>query len=198
MASGLKYWVGASTVALALVACGNGEGTPESSVQAMTLKTEFRAQGGGYVACNTVTYPDGTLSAQTALAVYFATDRAVKAATVSLRGQPTSQYDAFYTQTVMPGQLNGLQGGTYRLLLSANATSALYLSKPSRVQALAVLPASDTVKVKTVRATHRQEYSFYPKVTVNSAGNSRSYRSEQSIPVYDACTVLSTDASDTL
>ncbi len=198
MASGLRYWVGACTVALALVACGSGGSMPESSVQVMTLKTEFRAQSGEYVACNTATYPDGTLSAQTALAVYFVTDRTVKTASVSLKGQPTSQYDAFYTQSVLPSQLNVLQGSMYRLLLSANATSALYLSKPSRVQALTVRSTSDAVKVKTVRATHRQEYSFYPEVTVNSAGISSNSRSEQSVSVYDACTVLSTDASDIL
>ena len=198
MASGLRYWVGACTVALALVACENSESTPESSVQVTVLKTEFRAQSGDYVACNTVTYPDGTLSAQTALAVHFVTDKVVETATVSLKGQPTSQYDAFYIQSVLPNQLNVLQGGVYRLLLSANATSALYLSEHSRVQALAVRPTSDAVKVKTVRAAYRQEYSFYSKVTVNSAGISSNSRSEQSIPVYDACTVLFTNVSDTL
>lgn len=197
MASGLKWWIGAGTVLFALVACGSGGSVPESGVQVMTLKTEFRAQDGNYVACNTVTYPDGTLSAQTALAVSFVTDRDVKSAIVSLKGQPTSQYDAFYTQTVLPSQLNALQGGAYRLLLSINSTSALYLSKPSRVQALTVRPASQAVKVKAVRAAHRQEYRFSPAVSVNGAGTSGSSL-EQTVPVYDACTVLSTDVSDTL
>ena len=193
-----KCWLGVGVTALALVACGNGEGVPDSTVQVVGVRSEFRTQGGADVACNTVTRPDGTVSTHTGLAVYFTSSGAVKAATVALRGQPTSQYDAFYIQTAAPGQLRVLPDSTYRLLLSANSTSAVYLSRPSRVQMLAVRPPSQVVKMKVVRATNRQEYSFSPQVTVNSARTSGSGRSTLALPVYDTCTVLSTDASDSL
>ncbi|MGY2892983.1 hypothetical protein [Deinococcus sp. UYEF24] len=203
MSRGLRCGWGVGVLAFALVACGHGEGVPDSSAQVVSVKSEFRTQGGAYVACNTVTRPDGTLSTRTGLAVYFTATGAVKAATVALKGQPTSQYDAFYVQTAAPGQLGVLPASTYRLLLSANATSAVYLSKPSRVQTLAVRPPGQVVKVNVVRASNRQDYSFFPQVTVNGAGASGSDRSASfppalALPVYGACTVLSVDASDTL
>lgn len=208
MSRGLRCGWSVGVLAFTLVACGNGKGVPDSTAQVVSVKSEFRTQSGAYVACNTVIRPDGTLSTQTGLAVYFSADGAVKSATVALKGQPTSQYDAFYVQTAAPSQLSVLPGNTYRLLFSANATSAVYLSKPSRVQTLTVRPPSQVVKVKVVRATNRQEYSFFPQVTVtsvepNSAETGGSDRASPflpalALPVYDTCTVLSFDASNTL
>ncbi|WP_407570555.1 hypothetical protein [Deinococcus altitudinis] len=203
MAKRLKSGLGVGVLASTLIACGHGEVVPDGSAQVVNVKSEFRTQSGAYVACNTVTWPDGALGTRTGMAVYFTASGAVKAATVALKGQPTSQYDAFYVQTAAPGQLSVLPGNTYRVLLSANATSAVYLSKPSRVQTLAVRPAGQVVKVNVVRATNRQDYSFFPQVTVNGSGASENDRSAAflpalGLPVYGACTVLSVDASDTL
>lgn len=190
--------MGAGVLAFALVACGNGDVVPGSTVQVTNVKSEFKTQSGTYVACNTVTRPDGTLGTRTGLAVYFTAGGTVKSATVALKGQPTSQYDAFYVQTAAPGQLSALPGNTYRVLLSANATSAVYLSQPSRVQTLAVRPLGQVVKVNVVRATNRQDFAFSPQVTVSGIGTPGSEHSALALPVYDTCTVLSVDASDTL
>jgi hypothetical protein len=201
MSRRLHCWLGVGVTAFALVACGSGEDVPgragqgASTVQVVGVKSEFRTQAGLDVACNTVKQRGGGVSTQTGFAVTFRSDRPVKSATVTLRGQPTSQYDALYTQTAAPGQLGSLAGGTYRVLLSANATSAVYLSDPSRVQTLTVRPPDQTLKVKVVRVSNRQGYSFSPEVRVNSAGTSESGRFALSIPVYDTCTVLSTDAT---
>ena len=194
----LKSWWGVGVTAFALVACGTGEGRPDGSVQVTEVKSEFRTQSGVYVACNTVTQASGAVSTQTGFSVSFSTTDAVKTATVALKGQPTSQYDAFYVQTATPSQLSVGADHTYRLLLSANATSAVYLSQPSHVQTLTVRPPSQVLKVKVVRATNRQAFSFYPQVTVSSAGTSESDRSALAFPVYDTCTVLPTAISDKL
>ncbi|WP_407539051.1 hypothetical protein Q0M94_12855 [Deinococcus radiomollis] len=198
MSRGLKCGLGVGVLAFSLVACGHGEGLPDSSAQVTGVKSEFRTQGGAYVVCSAVIRPDGTLSTRTALAVYFTATEAVKTATVALRGQPTSQYDAFYVQTAAPSQLSVRPGNPYRLLLSAASTSAVYLAQPSHIQTLAVRPPGQVVKVNVVRATNRQDFSFSPQVTVNGAGMTGSDRSALALPVYGACTVLSTDASDTL
>lgn len=192
------------TLAVLFAACGSGAPEPGSAVKVGELRTEYRTKAGTYVGCNNTLQLGGGSTTRTSFALRFTLAGRTDAATLALKGTTSSQYDAFYTQTLTASQLARLQtgtqdGGTYRAVLSANASSSLYLSQPSGTQTLTVGPAAQAVKVKLVRVFGLPTSSMYAQVSADGpqAGSSVA-ASTDTIPVYERCTVLADTGSDRL
>jgi len=183
------------TLAVLLAACGSGAPSPTLTAKFGDLRTEYRTKSGTYVGCNNTQQLGGSTT-RTSFALRFTLSGRLDTATLALKGTTSSQYDAFYTQTLTGSQLARLQtgapdSGAYRAILSANASSSLYLSQPSGTQTLSVGAAAQTVKVKLVRTFGLPTSGMYAQVTADGPqGTSSVATSTDTVPVYERCTVL--------
>lgn len=195
--------LGLGIFAVLLAACGNTMPAPGAAVKITELRTEYRTKTGAYVGCNNTQQPGGGSTTRTSFALRFTVTGKADAATLALKGTTSSQYDAFYTQTLTGSQLARLQtgtqeSGTYRAVLSANATSSLYLSQPNGSQTLSVGSGVQGTKVKLVRVTGLPTGGMYAQVGTDlMQTESGLATSADTIPVYDRCTVLA-DSGDRL
>ena len=192
------------SLAVLFAACGSGAPAPGSAVKVGELRTEYRTKAGTYVGCNNTLQLGGGSTTRTSFALRFTFTGRADTATLALKGTTSSQYDAFYTQTLTGNQLARLQTGAqdssaYRAVLSANASSSLYLSQPSGTQTLTVGAAAQAVKVKLVRVSGLPTSGMYAQVSTEGTQTGTSVAtSTDTVPVYDRCTVLADAGSDRL
>lgn len=186
-----KMLLGAVGLSAALASCGVG-GAPDGSGSGRVsqVRTEYRTEGGQFVACDNVTVGGNTATAGTQVSVYFSVFGNVQSVDVGLRGNTSSQYDDNYNATASGEELAALGNGNYRVTFNANPATGGFLP-----QAIIVTPVRDKVKIVSTNST--KAGSFYAALKVNTGTavynfNSRNLLINGNVEVYPNCTVLRT------
>jgi hypothetical protein len=189
-----KMLLGGVGLSVVLASCGVG-GAPDGSGSGRVseVRTEYRTEGGQYVACDNLTTGGNTGTATTQVSVYFSVFGNVQSVDVGLRGNTTSQYDANYNATASGQQLAALGNGDYRVTFNANPATGGLLP-----QAIIVTPVRNKVKIVSTNST--KAGSFHAALKVNTGSAMYTFNSRLiargNVDVYPSCTVIRTTTED--
>ena len=184
-----KLWLGTVGLGAMLAGCGTGVAPDLSGSGSVTqVRTEYRTQGGQFVACDNV----GNLTAATQVSVYFNVSGSVQTLDVALRGNTTGDYDGNYKARFTGDQLASAGSGGYRATFNANPLTGGLLP-----QAIVVNPTR--AKVTVVTASERVG-SFHAALSVNTGTANYNFSSKLipsgNVDVYTSCTLISTTNED--
>ena len=189
-----KRLIGLAGLAVILAACGSAGTAPDgsASLRISDVRTEYRTQGGTFVACDNTGLGGGTTTSKTAVATYFTAVGDVSSVDVGLRGVTSATYDANYNATFSRDQLASLGSNDYKVVFTADPAGSGFLP-----QGITVNPVNQPVYIKTVTTGDRvgAGAAFYAAVTVHTSSGQNlntSSRYLKTVPVYTGCNVVAT------
>lgn len=184
-----KMLLGAVGLSAVLASCGTGVAPDGSGSGSVTsVRTEYRTEGGQFVACDN--YNNATATTQ--VSVYFNVSGNVQYVDVALRGNTTNRYDENYKARFSGSQLASIGNGSYRVTFNANPITGGLLP-----QAIIVNPARAKVKVVAVsgRAGTAPNFgSFRADLSVNTGSATYNFNSRLipggNVDVYSTCNLI--------